>query len=186
MRADNHYFPIVSATLMLFWAALTGCSSKPAETAPDRSAAAKALFEDTTKMFHTPSAEAKGAEKARLQNEAAARYEQLLKKFPEQQYWAAQARHGLGNIRAAQGQLDQAVKHYAAVEKDYPEQKWEVLTCWKSAADLLFEAGRREEAKAFYRKIVNRFDVAQASPIEKAIIRGSKMHLDGGDLPREK
>ncbi len=172
--------------LLFLFVAATGCSPKKVETPEQRSEAAKALFEHTTKTFHIPSAEAKANEKEKLQNQAAEGYEQLLKKYPEQDYWAAQALRSLGNIRSAQGKLDAAVKSYAAVEKKYPQQRWEVLMSWKSAADLLWEAGRREEAKAFYRKIVTQYDIPEASQLEKTIVRGSKTRLAGGDLPPEK
>jgi len=53
----------------------------------------------TAKTFHIPSAEAQGAEREKLQEQASDGYEQLLGKYPEQEYWAAQALRSLGNIR---------------------------------------------------------------------------------------
>jgi TolA-binding protein len=158
---------------------LLGCSPKKSETPQERVGAAQALFERTTKDFHIPSAEAKGAEKEKLQNQAAAGYEEFLKKYPEQENWAAEALRSLGNIRATQGKLDEAVRNYAAVEKKYPQQRWEVLMSWKSAADLLWEAGRREEAKAFYKKIIPAYDNPGATQVERTIVKGSKMRLEG-------
>lgn len=163
--------------LCLLLAGLLGCSPPSSETSQQRSEAAKALFEHTSKTFHIPSAEAKGAEQNKLRDQAAGGYEQLLKKYPEQDYWAAQALRSLGNIRATQGKLDEAVKSYGAVEKKYPQQRWEVLMAWKSAADLLWEAGRRDEAKTFYQKIVAQYDSPQATQVEKTIARGSKARL---------
>ena len=162
---------------------LLGCSARTAETPQRRSEAAKTIFEHTSKTFHTPSAEAKDPEKDKLQSEAAAGYEELLRKYPEQDYWAAQALRCLGNIRATQGKVEQAVKTYAAVETQYPQQHWEVLMAWKSAADLLWEAGHREAAKAFYQKIVIHYDNPTATQVEKTTVRGSKTRLAGGDLP---
>ena len=185
----SHLTHLTYSTLILFLillVAATGCSHKKVETPGQRSEAAKAIFEHTTKTFHIPSAEAQANEKEKLQSQAADGYEQLLKKYPEQDYWAAQALRSLGNIRSAQGKLDAAVKSYAAVEKEYPQQKWEVLMSWKSAADLLWEAGRREEAKTCYRKIVTQYDNSEASQVEKTIVRGSKTRLAGGDLPAGK
>ncbi len=163
---------------MLLAAALlsTGCASSK-QTPQQRSDAAKALFDQTTKAFHIPSAEAQGAARAELQRQAAAGYEQVLKKYPDQDYWAAQALRSLANIRAAQTNLDAAVKLYAAVGKKYPQQDWEVLMAWKSAADLLWDAGRRDEAKAFYQKIVSRFDVPDAPMVVKTTVRGSRARL---------
>jgi len=172
--------------LLFLFVVATGCSPKKDETAQQRSEAAKALFDHTTKTFHIPSAEAKANEKEKLQSQAAEGYEELLRKYPEQEYWAAQALRSLGNIRSAQGKLDAAVKSYAAVETKYPQQKWEVLMSWKSAADLLWDAGRRDEAKAFYRKIVAQYDKSESSQVEKTVVRGSKTRLAGDDLPAEK
>src|SRR5438477_11887099 len=76
---------------------LLGCSARTAETPQRRSEAAKTIFEHTSKTFHTPSAEAKEPEKDKLQNEATAGDEELLRKYPEQDYWAAQALRCLGN-----------------------------------------------------------------------------------------
>src|SRR5438552_15644975 len=74
---------------------LFGCSRKGDLTSQQRAEAAKALFERTTKTFHIPSAEAKDAEKEKLQKQAATGYEELLKSYPEQDYWAAQALRSL-------------------------------------------------------------------------------------------
>ena len=40
----------------------------------------------------------------------------------------------------ALGRVGDAVKLFAAVEKKFPDQEWEVLQSWKSAADLLWDA----------------------------------------------
>jgi hypothetical protein len=56
---------------------------------------------------------------------------------------------------------------------------------WKSAADLLWEAGRKEEAKGFYRKILVRYDLPEAPQVEKMIVRGSKLRLEDREPPRE-
>src|SRR4051812_32591016 len=99
--------------LILLLVGMPGCSPKRAETPTQPSGSAKELFEHTAKTFHIPSAEAAGPEKERLQNRAAEGYEQVLKQYGNQDYWAAQALRSLGNIRALQGKLDEAVKNYA-------------------------------------------------------------------------
>ncbi len=161
-------------------ALLVGCSSAR-QTPQQRADAAKALFDHATKYYHIPSAEAQGAEKTKLQEQAVAAYEQLVKKYPDQAYWAAQALRSLGNIRAAQTNLNEAVKLYASVEKKYPQQEWDVLMALKSAADLLWDAGPREEAKRYYQKIVSRYDQPEAPAVVKTVVRGSKTKLAGGD-----
>jgi tetratricopeptide (TPR) repeat protein len=154
---------------------LAGCSGK--ESPAQRATAAKALFERATKEYHLPSAEAKGAAQRQLQDQAAATYEQLLRKYPEQTNWCVQALYSLGNIRAAQTNLDAAIRFYSAVGERYPQQDWEVLMAWKSAGDQLWEAGRKKEAKGFYEKIVARFDNTNAPAVVKTVVLGSRSHL---------
>jgi len=155
---------------------LFGCVSKH-ETPQERAEAAKSMFEQTTKTFHIPSAEAVGAEKTRLQELAATGYEKLLGKYSDQVIYASQAERSLGNIRAAQGSLDEAVKHYTAVASKYPRQEWEVLMAWKSAADLLWENGRKTESISIYQKVIKRFDTVDATSVMKTVVRGSKARV---------
>ncbi len=164
-------------------ACLVSCSSKENLTPDQRYEAAKTVFDQTTKQYHNPSAEAKSPEKERLQKEAAAGYERLLKKYPDQEFWAAQAVRHLAAIRAVQGKLDEAVKLYASVGEKYPKQSWEVLQAWKAAADLLWEKGSKEQAKPYYQKIVNEFDKPEATQVVKLVVNGSKRRLAGEELP---
>src|ERR1044071_5829112 len=85
---------------LLLIGVLAGCSAAQKETPQERSEAAKALFERASKTFHIPSAQAKGPEKTSLENQALAVYKQLFEKYPDQDYWAAQALRSLGNIHA--------------------------------------------------------------------------------------
>jgi TolA-binding protein len=156
--------------------AFTGCS-KHDENSPERARAAKEQFDTITRNFHVPSANTNEAERLRLQNEAAARYADLVKRFPEQSNLCAQALRSLGNIHAAQTNVDAAVKDFAAVGQRYATQEWELLQAWKSAADLLWDAGRTNEAQVYYSNVVARFDTADAPAIYKAVVRGSKARL---------
>ena len=169
--------------MMILLVTAFGCSPQQHETPEQRALSAKALFERTTKLFHIPSAEAKGTQKEQLQELAAKGYEALLKQYPEQEYYAAQALRSLGNIRAAQDRVADAVKNYAAMEKQFPQQRWEILMSWKSAADLLWEHGRPDAAREYYQKIVARYDRAEAPQVEKTIVRGSRARLGGQELP---
>jgi tetratricopeptide (TPR) repeat protein len=153
---------------------LTGCATPPKQ---DPAVAAKELFNETTKLYHVPSAETKGAEQKRLLAAAAAGYERLLRTYPGQTFWCAQALRSLGNVRAAQGRTDDAVPLYRQVGEKYPDQDWEVLQAWKSAGDLLWNDSRQDEAKVFYRQIVERFDKPDVPPIFRAVVRGAKARL---------
>ena len=177
----RHLSFVISHLLLL--SLLAGCSAHSRQTPEQRAEAAKALFEQTTKNYHTPSATATDSEKARLQKQAAAGYEQLLKKYPEQEYWAAQAMRNLAGTKAAQGKADEAVKLYGALETKYPKQAWEVLMAWKSAADLLWEHGEQGPAKVYYKKIVDKYDNPETAQVIQIIVRGSLRRLGGGDLP---
>ena len=127
--------------------------------------------------FHARSAEATGPERDRLLNEAALRYNELLKNFPTETNLCAQALRALGSIHATRGQTNEAVKLYAAVGEKYPSQDWEVLQAWKAAGDLRWDGHRREDAKQFYAKIVERFGKNDAPQIIQTVVRGSKARL---------
>ncbi len=101
----------------------------------------------------------------------------MLKEHPEEKDLCAKALLGLGNIRASQGKTNEAVKLYATVSEKYPDRDWEVLQAWKAAADLLWDASRRADAKKYYARIVERFDKADAPMITKTVVRGSKSRL---------
>jgi tetratricopeptide (TPR) repeat protein len=173
---------MLGSALLLVSLFLGGCAG-PGQTPEQRQEAAKALFESTTKTFHIPSVQAMGREQTRLQDLAAAGYRELLKKYPDQQIWAAQALRSLGNIYAARTNLNAATRYYMAVAKKYPDQEWEILMAWKSAADLLWEHGRQTEARQFYGKIVDRFDQPGQPQIVQTVVRGSKTRSALPPLP---
>ena len=162
---------------------LLGCGQKrlpPAAADPQqRYDAAKALFEKASREFHIPSAQARGAERARLEDEAAAIYTELASNYADQVIWAAQALRSLGNIHASRTNIDAAVKCYAQVAEKLPRQDFEVLMAWKSASDLLSDASRFAEAKVYYEKLVARFDKPDALPIVQSVVRGAKSRLQG-------
>ena len=165
--------------LLILLAAAFLCLLRPALAAsPEPPSAARQLFEQTLTQFHLPSAEARGAGRKNLLLQASAGYEQVLKSFPTVQPWAAQAMRALANVRAEQGNIDEAIRLYAGLEKKYPADEWEILQSWKSAGDLLWEHQRTAEAKAFYKKIVERFDRPDASPVFRAVVKGSRARSD--------
>ena len=172
-------FSILGLVLLLTgMLAVSGCSSRATAPTVDSTVAAKDLFDQVTRDYHLPSADAQGAAKAKLLQQAAAGYDNLLRKYPDSTPWAAQSLRSLGNIRAEQGKLDDAVRVYASVVTRYPMADWEILQAWKSAADLLWDANRHAEAKTFYQKIVTRFDTPSASAVIKTIVRASQNRLN--------
>jgi tetratricopeptide (TPR) repeat protein len=166
-----------AATLALvFLCTVMGCQPEPA--APEeRAQSAEEKFQEITRLWHLPSAEATGAEGEALRKKAAAGYEELLRDYPDQRLYAAQALRSLGNIRAAEGEVDRAISLYEQAGKKFPEQEWEVLQAWKSAGDLLWDAGRKAEAARFYGQIVDRFDTAGQPQVVETIVRASKRRL---------
>lgn len=161
-------------SLIVCLLAAAGCATQSPE---QRAAGAKELFDQTTHQFHLPAGATAGAERDRLLQQAAAGYEQLLRRYADQPVWCAMALRSLGNVRAAQGRLDDAVKLYDCVASRYPSQDWEILQAWKSAADLLAEAGRPAEARQFDQKIVNRFDRPDEPEIVRTIVRAARRRL---------
>src|SRR5262245_15916801 len=88
----------------------------------DRAATAQQLFSTAVRAHND-----------RQFNVAATGYERILRQFPEQTNLCAQSLRSLGNVRAAQSRLDDAVKCYARVATKYPTEDWEILQAWKSA-----------------------------------------------------
>ena|SRR5215204_4766318 len=171
--------PLVRLCACLAMAALAGCSEKPKQTAEQRYASAKALFEKASRDYHIPSGEARGAERRRLEEQAAGIYAEVARHYADQPLWASQALRSLGNIRASQTNITEAVKLYGQVGELFPGQDFEVLMAWKSAGDLLCDARRQTEARIFYERIVARFDKPDALPIVQTVVRGCKGRLEG-------
>jgi tetratricopeptide (TPR) repeat protein len=171
--------PFSVALCFILAMALAGCVS-PAQRAArhqQRYEAAKALFDRTTKEFHLPSAEAHGDTRDELLAKAADGYQQIVHDYRDQPYWASQALRSLGNVRAEQGQMNEAVKLYRRVGTQYAQNDWEVLQAWKSAGDLLWDASRKDEARGFYCEIVARFDREDVPSVYKIVVRASKARL---------
>jgi len=162
---------------------LAGCSQTqttcPFESPQQRYDAAKALFEKASREFHLPSAQTRGVERTKLEDQALAAYTALVRDYSDQPIWAAQALRSLGNIRAARTNLTEAVDAYAGVAEKFPRQDFEVLMAWKSAGDLLSDAGRSAEATVYYEKLLARFDKPDALPIVQSVVRGAKARLKG-------
>jgi len=158
---------------------LSGCATPEQKAAELRSryAAAKDLLGHAARQYQLASANLQDTEKAKLLDLASAGCEEVLKRYPDQKLWCSLALRDLGNVRAAQGRLDEAVKLYNRVAKEYPQQDWEVLQAWKSAADLLWDDGRHDEAREFYRKIVRQFDSGDEPTTIRQIVQVAKSRL---------
>ena len=167
----------LSALLVCGLLGFAGCRQKT-EAPQQRYEAARALYEQTLKDLHLPSASVTGREQKRLQTEAARAYEELLKRYPEQEYWCAKALCGLGNLHAAQTNHAAALRCWAEVTAKYPRAEWEVLTALKSAADLEWDAGHQAEARVLYQKLVAEFDRTNAPAVVRTIVRGSRLKLE--------
>jgi outer membrane protein assembly factor BamD (BamD/ComL family) len=167
----------LSVLLVCGFLACAGCRQKT-EAPQQRYEAARALYEQTTKDLHLPSASATGREQKRLQTEAARAYEELLERYPEQEYWCAKALCGLGNLHAAQTNYVAALRCWAEVRTKYPRAEWEVLTALKSAADLEWDVGHRAEARVLYQELVTEFDRTNVPAVVRTIVRGSRLKLE--------
>src|SRR2546422_839412 len=60
---------------------LAGCTDRPKETSKQRYDAARSLFEQTTRLYHLPAAEAQGAAREKLLAQAAQGYSRLVRKY---------------------------------------------------------------------------------------------------------
>ncbi len=173
--------PVFTGACALGLVAMLAACSRPKQSGLERAQAATALFNETTRKFHLPSADTNEVARARLLAEAAHGYERLLRDYPEQSNVCAQAWRSLGNVRASQTNLNEAIRCFAAVAQRYPGEDWEVIQAWKSAADLLWDASRRDEARGFYTRIVARFDATNAPSVVKLVVRGARSRLAEGD-----
>jgi len=177
-RSNGRGTRIAVAVMLAFVLAvgLIGCKEN-APAPSGNSTDARTLMAEAMTHFHARSTELLGPERERLLNEAAQRYNELLKRFPLETNLCAQALRALGSIHATQGKTNEAVKLYAAVGEKYPSQDWEVLQAWKAAGDLRWEEHEREDAKKFYSKIVERFGKMDAPQIIQQVVRGSKARM---------
>ncbi len=166
---------------MTFMASLcVGCSTKSKVTVNSKGqslSSAESLFFATVEQYHLPSEKAQGEERKKLLTLSAQGYLQLLRQFPNQERWCAQALRSLGNVSVEQDKLDDAIGYYSQVAEEYPNQGWEILQAWKAAADLLFENSRPEEAIVFYQNIVDRFGSTNESQLIQTIVRAAKIKL---------
>ena len=131
---------------------------------------AKEDFERTVRLYHLPSADATGSLRLDLLKKAAAGYLSVVKRFPQENRWSAQALRSLGNVYVELGQPEEALEAFTQVGVKFCDEDWEVLQAWKSAADLSWSAGRAETARTFDRRIVERFSVSNAPPIIRGIV----------------
>ncbi len=169
--------PVLMSACALGLVTMLASCSRPKQSGVERAQAATALFNETTKRFHLPSANTNEPARVQLLAEAARGYERVLREYPEQSNVCAQAWRSLGNIRASQTNLDEAIRCFATVAQRYPGEEWEVVQAWKSAADLLWAGSRRDEARRFYNQIVARFDASNAPAVVKLVVRGAKSRL---------
>lgn len=156
--------------------ALTGCGG-PSLTPAQDEAAARELFNTTVKQYHLPSAEASGEARARLLEQAAAGYQKVIEDHPAQTVWCAQALRSLGNVRVAQGRVDEAAELYHSVGQRYPTQEWDTLQALKAGGDTLWDAGHHASAREFYQTITQRFDRPNAPAIFRTVLRGARTRL---------
>ena len=171
MRAPLHFNGFLGC-LLLCSIALVACHTS--KSLAERETEAKNLFNDTATSFHLPSATANGPARAQLLEKAARGYEKVLSDYGDLRHWSAAALRSLANIRAEQGRLDDAIRLYEKVARQHPSEEWEILQSWKTAADLLWDAGQPARARGFYQRIIAKFDHPDAIPIVKIIVNQSK------------
>ena len=156
----------------------TGCREKHVPPSANRaeSRSAQTLLAEARSELQQRFTEIKSPERERLLAGVATQYEQVLKDFADDSHACAQALRELGSIRALQGNTNEAVRLYTAVSERYPNREWEVLMAWKGAADLLWDGHRRDDARKFYARIVERFG-GNSAQVVQAVVRGSKSRL---------
>ena len=161
---------VLTITVTCAALSFSACAKTKEHPMPD----AATMFRDAVATHEKSSAiNVAASDRTTLLEQAAVQYAAILKHHADDARWAAPAMRSLGNVRVAQGRMDDALSCYAAVGSVYPDESWEVLQSWKTAADLLWDAGRKEEATAFYRQIVDRCNGAESSDIEARIVKAA-------------
>jgi tetratricopeptide (TPR) repeat protein len=177
---------IIALGLSLVLAGCASSSKNPVESKPLsrqeksqaayklRYDAAQKLFQQTVKNCHLPSVDLKGAQREDMMEKAARGYQQVLRKYPEQNSVCAQALRSLANIRVEQTRTNEAIRLYTQVGKQYPQESWEVIQAWKSASDLLWQNNQASEAAVFDLQIINTFDQPEMPSVIQTIVRAVK------------
>ena len=101
-----------------------------------------------------------------------------MKRFPRETNDCQQATRGLANVRASQGRIDDAVRLHLSTTSSPAAGDMDRLMALKSAADLLWDANRRAEAKPLYEQLVERYGKAGGSQLHQLIVRGARTRLD--------
>jgi tetratricopeptide (TPR) repeat protein len=124
---------------------------------------------------HQRSAEADlpAIDREALLRQATRHYRTVLNDYADETALCAKAQLNLGNVRAAQGRLDEAIACYTQVGRRYPDEDWEVFQAWKTAGDLLWDAGRKDEARAFYKRMVDRWPESGGSEVISQAVRAA-------------
>lgn len=160
---------------------LNGCNSRPeppAISAPP-TLSSQATYDSVATNLHRAAAEARGAERERLLAQAASGYEDVLKQFPSDTKVCLLATRALANVRALQGRLDESVRLQLSVTNSPAAGDMDRLMALKSAGDLLWDAGRIEDAKPLYEQLVERFGKPGSSQLNQLIVRGARSRLEG-------
>ena len=160
---------------------LNGCNSRPeppAISAPP-ALSSQATYDSVATNLHRAAAEARGAERERLLAQAASGYEDVLKQFPSDTKVCLLATRALANVRALQGRLDESVRLQLSVTNSPAAGDMDRLMALKSAGDLLWDAGRIEDAKPLYEQLVERFGKPGSSQLNQLIVRGARSRLEG-------
>lgn len=174
---------VVSLAVLVVCLLFAGCARNSTTATTDHADAARVQFERTTQTYNNTPLPAGKQERIRFLESVATGYTQLLHRYPDQPQWCAQALRSLGNVRAAEGRITDAVKIYERVGNEYPSDRWQVLQAWKSAADLLRENNQHAEAQVFYRKIIERFGDSDAPQLTRLIVAAAKSRAGGASHP---
>ena len=159
---------------------LPACHSRPAEAKVSAPPVlpAQASYESVATNAHRLGAEARGEERERLLTQAAAGYENVLKHFPSDTNVCLLTTRGLANVRALQGRLDESVRLHLSVTNSPAAGDMDRLMALKIAGDLLWDAGRHQEAKPLYEQLVERFGKPGSSQLNQLIVRGARSRLE--------
>ncbi len=140
-----------------------GCSTTPSPSARERQA--RFAFNQAMRVYQLPVGDATNSvDRAALLDQSAAAYDKVEQDYRDVPRWAAAALRCRGQVHLDRGQVKAALACFDQVGRRYPGEHWEVIQAWKAAADTLWAAQQRSEARLYYRQIATTYGGKSGQP----------------------
>jgi len=126
-------------------------------------------FDSIALDYHQAAEEAEGKQETKLLREALGYYRDLEERFPNEDYWRAEARLASGHVLRLLAREDEALTTYASVVEDFPSHDFQILMAIKSQIALFAEQENQIKAGELCRNLQERFAGRQEQIFQTAI-----------------